>query len=234
MASKVLIPCFTRRKTKSRLQLSRPTNHPSIQKEHFLSLYANHEISSFISFSKSPVQTSSKHTSSIFTTKEFPQSTPRLSTKPKKSLKKLKKSSKRTKSKSSLQINLLKKKENLRYLNESLEDSIKNFNGVSTPPEENIIRHRTPSPFSDIIDEQLDKYINSPFVRLNKLDLPKTSFGGIEDSYQYSTAESRKKNLGKVSLEKKIKFPQAPKTPPPFSNYRKNSPGAFKRYKKYK
>ena len=228
MASKILIQNSSRRKSASRNHHSGLNNRPSITKDSFFFHHSNHEISPIISFSKSPIQNPSKHPSSIFTTKEFPISTPRITKKARKPLKKSQKIERNRSTKINFQAKIHKKKENLRYLNSSLEESTKNFNGVSTPPEELLFHHRTPSPFSEIIDEQLDRYINPPFSRLTGLDLPKKSYGGIEDSYQYSTAESRKKNLNKVSLERKFKCPEPPKTPPPFSIYSKIRPGNLK------
>ena len=110
MASKILIQNSSRRKSVSRHHHSRLINRPSITKDSFISLHSNHEISSIISFSKSPIQPSSKNPSSIFTTKEFPITTPRIIKKPRKPLKKPKKTERNRSTKSNFLTNILKKK----------------------------------------------------------------------------------------------------------------------------
>ena len=113
--------------------------------------------------------------------------------------------------------------ENFRYSDKTLEEneSYKNLNGVSTPPEEDPVRNRCTSPFSDIIDQDLSNYMNQQIPKLSKLELPKNSYGFIQDSYQYSTADSRKRDSSKFSFEKKVKTPEPPKAPPPYSIYSK-------------
>ena len=236
MANRILVPCFPKRKLRSPVPLSRVTQRPSISREKLLSQISNHEIHDLLIFSKSPYKDISKHSSSIFSTKEFPSSTPRVMSHVKKVNKRRKTSSKKSISKSSLLTKFSKKTENLRYGNSSFEESCKNINGVSTPPDEEVSRQKSLSPFSEIIDEQLNIYINSPITRLTKLELPKKSLGFIEDSYQYSTAESRKKNFYKVSLDKQNRLPEPPRTPPPFSILSKIKAGSIRRSssRKYK
>jgi hypothetical protein len=229
MANRILVPCFPKRKLKSGGILSRVTQRPSLSREKLLSHISNHEIHEMLSFSKSPIRDISKHSSSIFNTKDFPSSTPRVTRRAPKDLKRRKSSSKKSISKSKLLSKLSKKAENLRYGNNSLEESCKKINGVSTPPEEETGRERSLSPFSEIIEEQLNIYINSPITKMNKLDLPKKSLGYVEDSYQYSTAESRKKNYYKISLDRQNKLPEPPRTPPPFSILAKIKAGSFRR-----
>lgn len=115
-----------------------------------------------------------------------------------------------------------KPEENLRYKEKPLEEceSFKNLNGVSTPPEEEKYYDRSISPFSDIIDQDLRNYIGEP-SKLSRLELPQKSLGCIEDSYQYSTAESGKRESYKFFFEKKLKVHKPPKTPPPFSIFSK-------------
>ena len=79
---------------------------------------------------------------------------------------------------------------------------------------------RSISPFSDIIDQDLRNYIGEP-SKLSRLELPQKSLGCIEDSYQYSTAESGKRESYKFFFEKKLKVHKPPKTPPPFSIFSK-------------
>ena len=229
MANRILVPCFPKRKLRSPVPVSRVTQRSSISRKKLLSEISNHEIQDFMMFSKSPKRNISKHSSSIYFTKEFPASTPRVQRQIKRVNKRRKTSSKNSIGKSSLLAKFSKKTENLRYGNLDLEESCKNINGVSTPPDEEVSHQKSLSPFSEIIDEQLNIYINSPISRVSKLELPKNFLGYIEDSYQYSTADSRKKNFYKVSLDKKIKIPEPPKTPPPFSILSKIKPGNFRR-----
>ena len=200
MANRILVPCFPKRKLRSPAPLSRVTQRPSISREKLLSQISNHEIHDLLIFSKSPYKDISKHSSSIFSTKEFPSSTPRVMSHVKKANKRRKASSKKSISKSSLLTKFIKKAENMRYGNLSFEESCKNI------------------------------------TRLTKLELPKKSLGFIEDSYQYSTAESRKKNFYKVSLDKQNRTPEPPKTPPPFSILSKIKAGSIRRSssRKYK
>ena len=229
MANRILVPCFPKRKLRSPVPVSRVTQRSSISRKKLLSEISNHEIHDMLIFSKSPNRNISKHSSSIFMTKEFPTSTPRVHRQMKKVNKISKTSSKKPRSKSSLLTKFCKKVQNMRYGNLDVEESCKSINGVSTPPDEEISYQKSPSPFSEIIDEQLNIYLNSPITRIAKLELPKKSLGFIEDSYQYSTADSRKKNFYKVSLDKKIKLPEPPKTPPPFSILSKIKSGNFRR-----
>jgi hypothetical protein len=91
-----------------------------------------------------------------------------------------------------------RKKENLRYNSQPLEESesYKNLNGVSTPPEEEAPIQRSVSPFSEIIDEQIKNYIDSQAHRVGKLFLGQRS-NFMDDSTNYSTNDSRKKKVGK-------------------------------------
>ena len=107
-----------------------------------------------------------------------------------------------------------KTRENLRYKTQSLEecDSYKNLNAVSTPPEEDLNQLRTLSPFSEIMDEQLRKYIENPIGKFGKLKLNRHS-DIVDDSGTYSTNESRKKISSKfLYVQKKEEKTRAPKS----------------------
>lgn len=107
-----------------------------------------------------------------------------------------------------------KTRENLRYKNQSLEecDSYQNLNGVSTPPEEEINQLRTLSPFSEIMDEQLRKYIEHPVGKFGKLKFNRQS-DIVDDSGTYSTNESRKKISSKfLFMQKKEEKSRPPKS----------------------
>ena len=104
------------------------------------------------------------------------------------------------------------KKENFRYNSHGLEESesYKNLNGVSTPPEEEVTVQRSVSPFSDIIDEQIRKYIDNHEQKIGKLRFDSPAY--VEDSANYSTNESRKKALKYANKKKNNK-----RTPKAFS-----------------
>jgi hypothetical protein len=140
--------------------------------------------------------------------------------KPKPKKNKLRKKSNR---KISLGFSTNRKTENFRYAQKNLEEceSYKNLNGVSTPPEDESVLDRSTSPFSDVIQQELSNYINQSAFGISRLELPKVYSGYTEDSYQYSTTESRKRESYKFSFEKNVKTPEPPKTPVPFSIYSK-------------
>ena len=127
-------------------------------------------------------------------------------------------------------------KENLRYKSQSLEESesYKNLNGVSTPPEEEIMEQRTISPFSEIIDEQIRRYIESPAGKLGEINLSRYS-GFIEDSGTYSTNESGNK-ISSKGLKGKGRKNSKVKSPKSVSIFSKLHSGKFTklRSRKYK
>ena len=191
------------------------------------------DMSEIFIYSKSPVANLRKQSSFILPRKKSIQS-PNTSVSPiSKRFQKLKKKARISTqekihklsnlSNLSMGFSSSRRPENFRYSDKTLEEneSYKNLNGVSTPPEEDPVRDRCISPFSDIIDQDLSNYMNEHVPKLSRLDLPKYSYGLVQDSYQYSTAESRKRESSKFSFEKKMKAPEPPKTPPPFSIYSK-------------
>lgn len=188
----------------------------------------NHsDLTRIFPISKSPVVSLHKQNSFILSRKKSYQTTNASASPLSRNIQKIKKRQKPyalKQKKRKLSMGFLSSRpENFRYQNKTMEESesYKYLNGVSTPPEEDPVRDRCKSPFSDIIEQDLSNYINQPLQKLCKLQLPKKSFGTIEDSYQYSTSESRKQESSKFSFERKGKVPEPPKTPPPFSIYSK-------------
>ena len=205
----------------SKLLISRPKITSQIQ---------NIDLNEIFGFPKSPVGGFHKQQSfAIHRKKSYnmsnnsPSSVVRAIQNYKKKSKKRKQTSIQKPDRMILGFSSSRRPENCRYKERTLEEceSFNHLNGVSTPPDEDPVYDRSISPFSDIIEEDLKNYINQASSKLSKLELPKKSFGYIEDSFQYSTAESRKRESYKFSFEKNAKTPEPPKTPPPLSIYSK-------------
>ena len=163
MATKVFIPTFSKRKSRLHQRQSRAIERYSNSRDLMLNQISNHDIYELSQLSKSPLPNFPKHSSSIVSAKDIPSSTPRLSTNSKALTRRRTISSSSSSNKSRFLSKFSNKNENLRYLDLSVEDSCKNFNFVSTPPEENSEANSL-SPYSRIIEEQLNTYINSPLV----------------------------------------------------------------------
>lgn len=208
-------------KINSKLSISRPKITSPIQ---------NLNLNEIFGISKFPMHDLKKHYSTIFNRKASYQlanaSSSPLSRRHHQYKKKDKKHKQRNSQKTyklSLGSISNRRSENMRYNEKGLEEceSYKNFNGVSTPPDEERAYNGKTSPFSDIIDKDLSSYINEPISKLGKLSIPRKSLYTTEDSYQYSTAESRKQDSYKFSFERNARTPQLPLTPPPCSIYTK-------------
>ena len=196
-----LEPNLTRKVQRSRKTLSKFIQHSPASKDSYRRPISNCEIPEYFLL-RSPKREIVSPYSTFIGKKDSRSATPSLSSmSPKFSYFPNARSSFKSKK---LTIGLMPlKKENLRYNSHSLEESesYKNLNGVSTPPEEEVAVQRSVSPFSEIIDEQIRRYIDSNGDRIGKLRF-KDRAGFVEDSANYPTNDSRKKRLKIVDRRK--------------------------------
>lgn len=215
MAGRIIIPNFPSKLGKFRKNSSRVSQIPSASRELSKRRISNYDIKEILT--KSPRREIASPYSSNIMKNERSSFTPNYSPINHNNFyfPHRQKSVSRQSNKLTIGLMPTRTKENLRYKSQSLEESesYKNLNGVSTPPEEEIMELRTLSPFSEIIDDQIRRYIESPAGKLGKMKLSRYS-GFIEDSGTYSTNESRKKISSKLlkgigSKDSKAKSPKS-------------------------
>ena len=195
---------LTRKCHRSRKTLSKFIQHSPGSKESIKRPISNYEIPEYFLLRSPKREITSPYLTYVLK-KDTRSATPSLSSMSPKSFY-FPKASRSFKSKK-LTIGLMPlKKENFRYNSNGLEESesYMNLNVVSTPPEEEVTVQRSVSPFSEIIDEQIRKYIDNHEQRIGKLRFNDRT-GSLEDSANYSTNDSRKKRLEIMERRKNIK-----------------------------
>ena len=163
MASKVFMPTFSKKKSRLHQREPKVIQRSSNSRDIMFNQVSNHEIYELCRLPKSPFTYLPQHSTSSVSSKDIPSSTPRLSSRSKALTRRRTISSSNSSKKSKILSKFSNKHENLRYMDLSVEDSCKNFNFVSTPPEENS-QQDSLSPYSRIVEEQLNDYINSPLL----------------------------------------------------------------------
>ena len=157
------MPAFSKRKSRFHQRQSKSIQRSSNSRDKILKQVSNHKIYELCRLSKSPLTSLPKHSTSTVSSKDIPSSTPRLSNRNQALTRRRAISSSNSSKKSKILSKFSNKHENLRYMDLSVEDSCKNFNFVSTPPEE-YSQQDSLSPYSRIVEEQLNDYINSPLL----------------------------------------------------------------------
>lgn len=110
-----------------------------------------------------------------------------------------------------------KRGENFRYLENPLEESCKNFNAISTPPDE---EPKSCSPISDFIDKEFNFYINQWPRYIPKLNLGENSLVTTKSKFEQNKSVPKKRLKSKFSfksvkkLEKKISAPNSAQVGP--------------------
>ena len=240
MAAKVFIPIFSKRKSRLHQRQSRVIERYSNSRDIVLDQVSNHDIYELSQLSRSPLTNFPKHSSSIVSTKDIPSSTPRLSNKSKALTRRRTISSSSSSNKTRLLSKISNKHENLRYLDLSAEDSCKNFNFVSTPPEENT-HPDSSSPYTIIIEDQLNidiynklsnnyTYINSPLVSGIQSILHKQPKIKMNGSFVPIIKDGTNTTKRKPTLEASLKKKQ-PKSQNSFYTLKKIFPACFRRSK---
>jgi hypothetical protein len=183
-------------------RLSRPAGS-SNSSEKMMNHVTNHDIYELFRLSKSPLTHIPKHSSSIFSSKDVPSSTPRLSNRIKTLTRRRTVSSSNYSKNSKILSKFSKKPENFRYLDVSVDESFRNLNGVSTPPDD--YPSSSVSPYSQVIEQQLNTYLNSPLTEATKTMLKKEKRLKLGGSFIPIAKDSVKKSEKKPLLERNLK-----------------------------
>lgn len=220
MAARFFPYSSSTRRAKQSQSILKNIHKPSRSQIKLLNIISNKDINEKSISSKSPIFKKPSYYNND-SHNHLPSSSPRIISK----VSSCKRRNKSLKLSKNIQFgfNVLKKPENLRYLDNTFEESYKNFNAVSTPPEEEF---RSLTPVCDNIDKDINLYINQWPRHVPRLRLPNSSVLTVKSELKKSKSVPQKKIQSKFSL-KSVKITEKHEKSPTLPSNRVN-PGSIR------